>query len=355
MGTAHSNRIIRGEIPGMKLAAVCDVAPNLQTRFPDQAVFSDPEEMFRSGAIDAVIIATPHYSHTTLGVGALTAGLHVLVEKPISVHKADCERLLAAPRKPGQLFGAMFNMRTRPVYRKLKQLIDAGELGEVRRIHWTITDWFRTKAYYDSGTWRGTWAGEGGGVLLNQCPHQLDLWQWLFGMPNRIYARCTLGRYHDIEVEDDVTAILEYEGGKTGVFTTSTGEAPGTNRLEIAGEMGRIVVENEQIQFLRNEVGMTEYGTNIAKGMSERPPVWKIEIPVPEKEGQEHAEITRNFSDAILKGVPLVAPAEEGINSVEIGNAILLSSLLDKAIDIPMDSAVYEKELQKLIEKGKKL
>lgn len=350
MGSSHARRMTDGLVPGCELTAVADVDPNLQARFPDLRCFADAGDLFRSGEVDAVLIATPHYSHTTLGSEALAAGLHVLVEKPISVHKADCEKLLAAPRRPDQVFGAMFNMRTRPVYAKIKELITSGELGELRRINWIITDWFRTHAYYASGGWRGTWEGEGGGVLLNQCPHQLDMWQWLFGMPKLVHAVISLGRYHPIEVEDDVTATMEYADGTTGVFITSTGEMPGTNRLEIVGERGRLVHDKDAggLEFLRNEVPMSEFSRTTELRMG-APEPWRVSIPIPGENAQQHVALLRNFVDAILHGKPLLAPAEEGIHSVELGNAILLAGLKRERVELPMDGAEFERTLRDLI------
>src|SRR5688500_7985296 len=215
--------------------------------------FESAEKMIHSGAIDAILIATPHYQHTTLGIAALQRGVHVLVEKPISVHKADCERLIAANKDNKLVFAAVFQMRTEPRFKKLKSLLTNRELGEVTRVNWIITDWFRTETYYASGGWRATWKGEGGGVLLNQCPHNLDIVTWLVGAPSKVRGFCQLGRFHNIEVEDNVTAYLEWPNGATGVFITSTGEAPGSNRLEIVGERGKLVVENQKISFTRNE------------------------------------------------------------------------------------------------------
>jgi predicted dehydrogenase len=294
-----------------------------------------------------VIVATPHYGHTTIGANELEAGLHVLVEKPISVHKADCERLIAAHRRRKQVFAAMFNQRTDPHYKQVKKLIDSGELGELLRVNWIITSWFRSEAYYASGGWRATWAGEGGGVLLNQCPHQLDMIQWLCGMPGKVHGFCRLGARHNIEVEDQVTAYLEYPNGATGVFITTTGEIPGTNRLEIVGENGKIVVEDDTVTFYRNEMPTDVYSHTTEQQFG-HPTPWRCDIPA-QGHGGQHLEILQNFVDAILDGAPLIASAREGIHSVELGNAILLSSLIGKPVDIPMDGKKFERELRKLI------
>ena len=351
MGSAHARSIIEGKAPRVTLSAVCDIAADLSKYAPAAKIFTSSEELIRSGEVDAVLIATPHYAHTTIGIDALQNGLHVLSEKPISVHKADAQRLIAAHTNPKQVFAAMFNQRTDPHYTKLRELIQGGEFGEIRRVSWIITNWFRTQAYYNSGGWRATWEGEGGGVLLNQCPHNLDLFQWLFGMPSKVRATCTIGRYHDIEVEDDVTAVLNYDDGKSAVFITSTGEAPGTNRLEVTAERGRIVVEDGTIRWIRNEVPVSEFCQTATTGFA-TPPTWNVEIPV-NGTGEQHMGILKNFAAAILDGTPLIAPAAEGIHSVELANAMLMSSFLDKTVEMPIDPACYEALLKEKIANSK--
>jgi predicted dehydrogenase len=350
MGMSHAQCIRAGQIPGVRLAAVCDEAPVRLAFDSSTKSFADFRALIRSGEVDAVLIATPHFSHTVIGIDALRHGLHVLVEKPISVHKTDCEKLIAAHRG-GQVFAAMFNQRTDPFYQKIRSLIQGGELGEIRRINWIITNWFRTFAYYGSGGWRATWAGEGGGVLLNQCPHNLDLLQWLFGMPASVRAFCRFGQYHDIEVEDDVTAYLQFKNGATGVFVTTTGEAPGTNRLEIAGERGKLVCENDRLSFTRNEVEMSAFSRTSAFAFT-APPTWDVTIPV-YGHGEQHIGILKNFAAAILDGAPLIAPAEEGIHSVELANAMLYSTFTGKTVDLPLDGKAYDRHLKKLIASSK--
>lgn len=348
MGSNHARMIREGRVPGMVLGGVCDRKSEAMQSFSEVSQFRDPGEMFASGLVDAVLIATPHYDHTPLGIAALEAGMHVLVEKPISVHKADAGKLIAAydPAK-GKVFAAMFNQRTDPRYRKLKSMIESGELGEVRRIHWAITDWFRSESYYRSGGWRATWGGEGGGVLLNQCPHQLDLWQWLFGMPSAVTAICQNGRFHDIEVEDAVTALLEYESGTTGVFTTTTGEAPGENRLSIATDRGLIVVGKSGLHFRRTESSVQEF-IKTTPGRFEGPPVWEIEIPVI-GQGEQHLGILKNFVQAIRGEADLLAPAADGIQSVELANAMILSGTKRSRVELPICPVEYEEELKKKI------
>jgi predicted dehydrogenase len=344
MGLGHADNIISGKVSRCEITAVCDPAPEKIVRFPQAKGFARSAELIHSGVVDAVLIATPHFDHTVSGIDALQAGLHVLVEKPISVQKADCERLIAAWQDPKLVFAVMFQQRTDPVYRKIRELIQSGELGQIRRINWIITNWFRPEVYYKLGSWRASWAGEGGGVLLNQCPHNLDLFQWFFGMPKRVRGFCGLGRYHDIEVEDDVTAYFEYADGATAVFITSTGEAPGTNRLEIAAENGRLVFENDVLTFTKNETPMSEFSRTATKAFA-APATTESRFTFPNHGGQ-HVEMLQNFINAILDGRPLIAPAPEGIYSVELANAIVFSAAHNQTVELPLDAAAYEKFLQ---------
>ena len=352
MGKYHADYLLKGEVAGAQLSAVCSTSPQKLEAYKDRAeIFSDGVEMIKSGSIDAVLIAPPHYQHTSLGICAFEQGVHVMVEKPISAHKADGERLIEASNKhPDIVFGAMFQLRTEPRYLKIKKLIDDGELGEIVRINWIITDWYRTEAYYASGGWRATWKGEGGGVLLNQCLHQLDALQWLVGMPSKVRSFAQLGRFHDIEVEDNVTAYLEYPNGATGVFISSTGEAPGSNRFEIAGTRGKLVLENDQIQFTRNENCMIEHSKTSKIGFS-KPEVWNVNIPF-DNATLPHAILMRNFVNAIREGEELVAPGTDGLNSVELANVLLYSSLVDQSVEMPMDGAAFESKLNTLIKES---
>jgi predicted dehydrogenase len=352
IGQHHANYLLSGKVSRAELVTISDAVPGKLEKYNGLKGFTDGEALIRSGLIDAVIIATPHYQHTSLGIAALQQGLHIMVEKPISAHKADAERLIAAHQKnPKLVFAGMFQLRAEPRYQKMRALIQSGEIGPIVRISWIMTDWFRTEAYYASGGWRATWRGEGGGVLLNQCLHNLDVLQWLLGMPVRIRGFCQLGRFHDIEVEDNVTAYLEFSGGGTGTFVSSTGESPGTNRFEIAGTRGRVVLENDKLQFMRNETDMLQFSKSAKLGFA-KPEVWHVEIPFANA-ANSHALLMQNFVNAILENEPLIAPGEEGIHSVELANVILYSSLLGQTIELPMDSQAYERKLQELIATSK--
>src|SRR2546421_343299 len=352
IGQHHHGYISAGKVSRAELVAVSDAIPGKLDKYKPLKTFCDGEELIRSGLVDAVIIATPHFQHTTLGIAALKQGVHAMIEKPISAHKADAQRLIGAHKKnPKLVFAGMFQLRSEPRYLKIQKLIQTGELGEVVRMSWIMTDWFRTEAYYASGGWRATWKGEGGGVLLNQCLHNLDAMQWLLGMPARVRGFCQLGRFHNIEVEDNVSAYLEYPNGATGTFVSSTGEAPGTNRFEIVGTRGKVILERDKLCFTRNEADMIEFSKNAKQGFV-KPEVWDVEIPF-QNTANAHAILMQNFVNAILDGEPLIAPGAEGIHSVELANVILYSSLMDQTVKMPMNSAAYEKKLNQLISESK--
>lgn len=338
MGRGHAETI--PVLDRCTLTAVCDLRDDRLDRVQGAVKFHSSSEMIASGLIDAVVVATPHYGHTTIGIEALSAGLHLLVEKPISVHKADCERLIGARQSDRQVFAAMFNQRTDPHYQKIREIVSTGQIGAIQRVNWIVTNWFRTEIYYASGDWRATWGGEGGGVLLNQCPHNLDLLQWMFGMPSRVTAFCGFGKHHDIEVEDDVTAYFEYPNGATGVFVTTTGEAPGTNRLEVAGDCGKLVFDQGEIVLTKTADSVKSISRTSLEAFASVPTTSET-FSISEYGGQ-HREVLENFIDAILDGAPLIAPAEDGIHSVEIANAMLMSTFEGRTIELPLDAAAYE-------------
>ncbi|NSW89782.1 MAG: Gfo/Idh/MocA family oxidoreductase [Firmicutes bacterium] len=353
MGFNHAKYIFKGTVPGGELSAVCDINQSrlelAKEEFGDKVRRFDNTDLFFANApVDAVLIATAHYTHPEFAIKAFQHGLHVLIEKPAGVYTKQVKEMNEAAEKSGKVFGIMYNNRTNPLYQKVRDLLLNGELGEIKRTNWIITTWYRTQNYYNSGGWRGTWEGEGGGVLLNQAPHQLDLWQWICGMPVKVRGFCHFGKYHDIEVEDDVTAYVEYKNGATGVFITSTGEAPGTDRLEITGDRGKIVVEDNKIIFWRLRYSERQYNADF-KGMFGSPECWKCEIPV-SGSTTGHVGITSNWVNSILNGTPLLAPGVEGINGLEISNAIYLSTWMDDWVEIPVDEDLFYKKLQERIQ-----
>ncbi|MFH0922155.1 MAG: Gfo/Idh/MocA family oxidoreductase [Fibrobacterota bacterium] len=335
-------------IPAFEVTALADVNPAALQNYPEKK-FLNGRELIEKGGVGAVLIATPHFDHVPLAVAALKKKIHVLVEKPVAVHGLDAQKMVKAHTDKAVVFAAMFNQRTRPAFCKVKELVERGELGKLQRVSWIITDWYRTDAYYRSSPWRATWKGEGGGVLLNQCPHNLDILQWICGMPDRVTAVIGIGKHHAIEVEDEVSAILEFPGGMTGTFVTSTGEAPGSNRFEVAGSRGKLVLEdNNRLRFVRNEVPSDEF-CRTSKEIWSAPNTWEVGFPqMAAGDGEQHAGIMKNFRDAILKGAPLIAPAEEGLNSLALGNAMLMSGVLKKPVKLPLDDGRYVKTLKKL-------
>jgi predicted dehydrogenase len=352
IGKYHAEYLLKRSVKSAELVAVCSRATGPLEPYNPLRIFDDGEKLIHSGEIDAVIVATPHFQHTILGITALRAGVHLMVEKPISSHKADAERLIAAHRQhPHLVFAGMFQLRTEPRYLKMQNLIQGGELGDIVRVNWINTDWYRTDAYYTSSEWRATWKGEGGGVLLNQCLHNLDTLQWLCGMPDRVRGFCQLGRFHRIEVEDSATVYLEWPNGATGTFISSTGETPGTNRFEIVGTLGKLVLENNQLTFTRNEADMIEFSRTATQGFA-KPNGTTEQIPI-ENTALPHAVMVQNFVDAILDGKPLIAPGEEGIHSVELANAMIYSSLLGDTLELPMDGIAWEAKLNQLMLESK--
>lgn len=272
MGTSHAANVAKGEVPEMELTAVADLKESrrqwAKENLPDTvAIYETAEELIEQGPVDAVLIAVPHYDHPRLVIEAMRHGLHAISEKPAGVYTKQVREMNEEAAKHKDLvFAMMFNQRTNHVYRKMHELVKSGIYGQIKRVNWIITDWYRTQAYYNSGGWRATWAGEGGGVLLNQCPHNLDLIQWICGMPDKVQAFCHEGKWHDIEVEDDVTAYLEYPNGATGVFITTTGDAPGTNRFEITLDRAKMVCEDNKLSVYELEVSEREYCFTTTEG-----------------------------------------------------------------------------------------
>jgi predicted dehydrogenase len=361
MGKSHCGQM--KEIKGAVLGAICDSDPgraeaaNKQYGVP---TFIDHDAMFSSGLIDAIIVAVPHYDHVPIAIKAFEKNLHVMVEKPIAVSVSAARELNKAYEKYTHLrFGVMFNQRTNGLYRKMRELIADGELGEITRVTWLITNWFRTWSYYASGGWRATWKGEGGGVLINQCPHNLDLIQWISGMmPNRITAVGSVGKTHPIEVEDEMSAILEYPNGAIGHFVTTTGECPGTNRLEICGDRGKMVAEHGKLTFFRTRQSVSDVNRNSPDAFTNIE-TWEIPINLPKSPDSEHKKVTQQFVEVILNKRPnkdLIAEGTEGVNGLEIGNAMMMSGLTRQPVELPVDGAEYDQFLLDMAKKygGKK-
>lgn len=349
MGTGHTKNIMDGKCPEIELTAIADRKEERRAAaheaVPGAQIFTEGEDLIKSDACDAILIAVPHYQHPGLAMLGFENGKHVMCEKPAGVYTLEVRKMNEAAAKSDRTFAMMFNQRTNCVYRKMHEMVHGGELGEIKRVNWIITDWYRTQSYYDSGAWRATWGGEGGGVLLNQCPHNLDLLQWICGMPSRVQAFCHEGKWHDIEVEDDVTAYLEYPNGATGVFITTTGDAPGTNRFEVSGTRGKLVCENNKLTFFKLSCDLAEYTRTEPQGFK-KPDCEVIEV---ETDGinLQHVAVLNAFAAHILRGEKLVAEGYEGINGLTLSNAMHLSSWLGHAVDVPFDEQLFLDELNK--------
>ena len=350
----HVKNFETGKVKDGVVTAICDIVPAkyeaLNALYENKyATFTDAKEMMKSGLVDAVIICTPHYQHPELAIMAMDAEIHCIIEKPAGVYSLQVKEMLARAKTAKTKLSMMFNQRTNPAFKKMREMVATGKIGDVKRTNWIITNWYRTQEYYDSGSWRATWAGEGGGVLYNQSPHQLDLFQWIVGMmPKKVHAFCHFGKWHNIEVEDDVTCYVEYPNGATGCFITTTADAPGTNRFEITGTKGKLVFENDKLFFTELEISEREhcFATNMTFKAPDMLPTVEIAL---EGENSQHAGVCNNFIDAILGRDALFAPVEDGLNGVILANSMLLSTWLDKTIDLPFDDELFYEELKKRI------
>lgn len=348
MGSAHAACIAENKINGMTLAAVCDISEEklaiFSGKYPKVKCYRHYEELLENNICDSVIIAVPHPLHAEIAVKALEKGLHVMLEKPADISVSKVEWLNQAALKSGKVFSVMFNQRTNPLFAKARDIVKSGQLGELKRTVWIITNWFRTQSYYDSGSWRATWSGEGGGVLLNQAPHNLDLWQWICGMPESVTAFCDIAKYHNIEVEDDVTIFTRYANEATGVFMTSTGEYPGTNRLEISGDLGKIVLENGFLKWYRLKQSASEVIAESPQSFAQID--YDYEEISQDKPEASHRGILQNFANAILDGEELIAPGTDGIYELTLSNAAYLSQWQgNSAVALPFDNALFDRLL----------
>ena len=357
IGTAHANTLFGQKVEGAILAAVCDVSADrrefCKNTYEGVAVFDNYSEMFASGLIDAVIVSTPHKLHCDIAMDALSANLNVLVEKPVDITISKSMAINELVKTTDKKFVIMFNQRTNDIFAKAREIVKSGALGELKRTVWILTNWYRTQRYYDSAGWRATWAGEGGGVLLNQAPHNLDLWQWICGMPVEVQANCEIGKYHNIEVEDDVTILTRYENGATGMFVTSTGEYPGTNRLEISGSKGKIVVENGTLKWWK----LPEDERQICFNAEQLFPSIKCEyeeFATQSKDGEAHMKIIQNYVNSILNGEELLSPGTDGIYELTLSNAAYLSSWKGGIpVKLPFDASEFDKELNDRVKNSK--
>ncbi|SFB97464.1 Predicted dehydrogenase [Alkalibacterium subtropicum] len=369
-GGMYAKFIKDGMVPNMEIGAICDIDTSkkdvVESDYPDVPFYEDYIEMMESGDVDAVVTTVPHYLHPEMGIEALKRDIHALVEKPAGVYTKQVKELNEfAQTKPEVTFGIMFNQRNNPLYKKIKEIVDSGDIGKIRRTNWIITTWWRPQPYYDQSAWRATWGGEGGGVLVNQAPHQLDLWQWICGVPESVYSKVSYGFRRNIAVEDEVTAVVDYGDGATGTFITATHDLVGTDRFEILGDKGKIVVDGSQVatvtrlkkpeQELSEEMDFEDVKKLFMGQMDTDELYTQEKIEFESSWGEQHSGVLENFAANILDGTPLLAPGSDGINGVRLANAIHLSSWTGEEVSLKdLNEEVYLEELNKHIkEEGK--
>jgi len=368
-GSVYAKLIVDGMVTNIDLAAICDIdsakADVARSTHPGVPFYTDYIAMLESGDVDAVVTTVPHYLHPEMGINTLERGVHALIEKPAGVYTRQVKELNEfAATKPDLTFAIMFNQRNNPLYQKIKEIVDAGDIGRLRHTSWIITTWWRPQGYYQQSEWRATWGGEGGGVLVNQAPHQLDLWQWICGVPKSVYSKVAYGFRRDIAVEDEVTAVVDYGGGATGVFITAVHDLAGTDRFEILGDRGKIVVDQSKTatvtRLVKDEVELSkgmgmEDVMRLFTGQVDTAQFYSSEvIEFDTPWGEQHAGVLQNFAANILDGTPLIAPGSDGINGVRLANAIHLSSWTGKEVPLDFDENEYLAQLnQRIREEGK--
>ena len=353
MGKGHAKAVIDDRNPDFCLGAVADVfeapakAAGAEFSVPH---FTRPEKMFQSGLIDAVLIATPHYWHPVQTVQAARAGLHVLCEKPLAVTVGPARGMIAEAARCGVALGSMLQMRTRGIFKKMKELVASGQLGEIYRVSMICSNWYRTQAYYDSGAWRGTWDGEGGGILLNQAPHHLDIFQWIAALPAAITAVLET-RLHKIEVENTANIICEYGGGKVGYIYATTAEYPGMEQLMVVGDRGTLIAEGGKLRWARlnkpfseDIMANPETRADFIKG----PDVQWEDVALEPDGPNLRINVIRAFAAHLLRGEPMVATAAEGINELEMSNAMYLSGHGRKTVRLPVSAEAIDRLIAKL-------
>ncbi|WP_306232687.1 Gfo/Idh/MocA family protein [Agrococcus beijingensis] len=368
-GSMYAKFIADGMVPSMEIGAIADHSEERRAKaaelYPGVALHESLDTVLTSGEVDAIVTTVPHFLHPEMGIAALEAGIHALVEKPAGVYTKQVAELNAlAASKPELTFGIMFNQRNNPLYKRLKEIVDNGEIGDIRRTNWIITTWWRPQGYYDQSDWRATWGGEGGGVLVNQAPHQLDLWQWICGVPKSVYAKVAYGFRRDIAVEDEVTAVVDYGNGATGVFVTATHDITGTDRFEILGDKGKIVVENSKTATVTrlkkperelSEAMSMDDVMRMFMGDFDATELYTTEvIEFDSPWGEQHSGVLEDFAQSVLTGGELLAPGAEGINGVRLANAIHLSSWTGREVGLDFDEDEYLAELNsRIAEEGK--
>lgn len=355
MGRQYVSMIHEGQIEGMELAGVCcrNAAgqAEIKSLYPKANIYRDVAATFEhAGEFDAVVIVTPHTTHVEIGKMAAKAGKHILMDKPAGVTTKEVKELIAAAHKAGISFSMIFNTRFSGAYEKVKEMLLEGTAGKLVRAVWICNTWYRTPAYHRSAPWRSTWKGECGGLLINQCQHYLDIWQWLLGMPDQVYASVDYGKYNDFTVDDSVDLQFFYENGLHGTFISASGETPSVNRLELWGTKGRLCLKDGvKLTFDENVMSTEEFArvnTDIYGKLDHR----IREISVKPQGETGYRRLFQNFTDHIRKGVPLLTDGNDGLRTLTLANGAYLSSWLGRKVDFPIDDDEYARRLEEKAE-----
>ncbi len=350
IGAMHVDNLLASDVA--KVVAICDQRPVSDEKYSGLKFYDKVDDLLNAGGFDAVIVATPSFTHYNLAKQIIEAGYNVLIEKPLALCTADAMEVESLAKEKNLLCAIMLNQRTTPIYARIKELLSTGELGKINRVSWTMTNWYRPNIYVTSSTWRGTWKGEAGGALINQSIHNLDILAWAFDMPKSIKAWCKYGKYHDIEVEDEVICHMDLGEGTSLSFITSTGEYTGVNRLEIAGDKAFVVAENGELKITKFKgVSLSEFTRNTDQPFSS--PESELIVETFEGNGAQHMGVITNFVRALEGKEELDYKLSEGIKSLELANAMLMSSWTNSEVAMPLDHNAYKAELGKHLENSK--
>jgi len=346
IGGTHIRAIRQTE--GAELAAVTDLNLAAAQRVASEArceLLKNFDWLIKRADIDVVCLCTPHALHAEQAIAALKSRKHVLTEKPMAVTVADADKMIAASEKYDRKLGVVFQYRFRPSVLAARALLQRGQLGQLYRVT-VVHAAFKTQYFYDAAAWRGTWKGGGGGVLINQAPHYLDLLAYLVGMPTRVAAwNRTLT--HRIEVEDTASALMEFPGGAQGFAHFNTVQAPGESRIEIVGDRGTLRIEDNDVRLFQPEIPLRQFAQTDRSHIYAYPRTAEVRVPLASSEAT-HATVLQDFIDAVRHNRPPACDGQEGRKSLEIGNAMLLSSFSGKPVELPVKRPSIRRLIKRL-------
>lgn len=360
MGSKYAKMIVSGQVKNMLLTGL--VARKMEAKTwaatlvngdgTCPKVYNSADEMFaHAGDFDTVLIVTPHKTHEEIAIRAFELGKHVLCDKPAGATIGQAQRMTFAAKKYNRIYALIFHQRAYAKYRYIKQMLSCGQLGELKRALVVNSRYFRTAHYHNSGSWRSSWKGEGGGALINQGAHILDMWHWLLGMPQKLYAQIPFGKYNDFDVDDEAAISMQYKDGMTGMFILTTGEAVPQERFEIVGTKGRILLEEDTLHIYRYSKDSQEYIATEKVNSGDNMNI--VEEVISFEKGKEpYVEVLENFAEAVLteNASMLIAPGEDGVYQLMLTNGAYYSAWKDMPVELPLDTREYEKVFQEMCE-----